>query len=44
MSFIFNKTLFLSIICGKCGSNDDKMLKEKESSKIIKILGLINNK
>ena len=25
ISYIFNKTLVISIICGKCGSNDEKL-------------------
>ena len=33
------------MICGKCSSNDKKKLfKEEESIKILKNLGLINNK
>ena len=35
--------LVLSIICDKCGSNDEKIFKEEESIEILKILGLINN-
>ena len=27
--YIFDKTLVLSITCGKCGSNDKKRLKKK---------------
>ena len=34
-------SLVLSIICSKCGSKDEKILKEEQSS--IKILCLINN-
>ena len=29
---------------GKCGSNDEKIFKEEESTQILKILGLIDNK
>ena len=29
ISYIINKTSFLSIICDKCGSNDDRIFKEK---------------
>ena len=39
---ILGKTLGLSSFCSKCGNND-KTLKEEESIKILKILGLINN-
>ena len=42
VSYIFEKTSVLSIICSKCGSKDEKMFKEEESIKILKILGLIN--
>ena len=31
------------IICDKCDSNDKKILREKESIKMLKILGLTNN-
>ena len=34
------KTLVLSIICSKCDSNDEKIFKEEESNKRLKILGL----
>ena len=27
--YIFDKTLALSIICGKCGSNDEKIFKQE---------------
>ena len=43
ISYIFVKTLVLSIICSKCGSKDEKIFKEEESIKILKIFGLINN-
>ena len=29
ISFIFKKTLVLSIICGKCNSKDEKIFQEK---------------
>ena len=35
--------LFLSIICSKCGSKDEKIFKEKESIKILHFLNLISN-
>ena len=37
------KTLLFSSICSNCGSKDEKMFKEEESTKILKILDLINN-
>ena len=40
---MFGKTLFLSIICDKCGSKDEKMFKEEESIEILEILALIEN-
>ena len=43
ISCILEKTLVLSIICSKSGSNDEVTFKEEESIKILKILGLINN-
>ena len=43
ISYIFNKTLFFSITCRKCGGNDEKLLKDEESIEILKSLGLINN-
>ena len=35
--------LGLSIICEKCGSNNENMCKEEESIEMSRILGLINN-
>ena len=43
ISYTFDKILLLSSICNKCGSEDEKILKEKKSIEILKILGLINN-
>ena len=43
ISFIFKKTLVLSIICGKCNSKVEKIFQEKGSIRILKILGLTNN-
>ena len=34
----FKKTLVLSIICNKCGTEDEKMLKEEESIEKLKSL------
>ena len=41
ISFIFKKTLVLSIICSKCGDEYQKIFKEKQSIGMLKILGLI---
>ena len=41
ISYICDKTLFLSSICDKCGSVDEETFKEKKS--ILKIFGLIEN-
>ena len=41
--YIFEKTLALSIICGKCGSEDETVFKEEELIEVLKILGLIKN-
>ena len=43
ISYIFDKTLVLSIICDKCSSEEENIFKEEESIEILKILGLINN-
>ena len=43
ISYILQKTLVLSTICSTCDSKDEKIFKEEESIKILKILGLINN-
>ena len=40
---LLKKTLVLSIICSKCKNEDEKLFKEKESTKILKILGSIEN-
>ena len=45
ISYIFDKTLALSIICSKCGNNKkniEKIFKE-ESFEISKTVGLIRN-
>ena len=39
ISYIFEKTLVLSIICGKGKNEDEKIFKEKESVEILKIIG-----
>ena len=44
MLYIFDKTLVLSIICGKCGIDNDRIFKEEESREIIyKNLLLVQN-
>ena len=43
ISCIFYKTLVLSIICGKCGIKDGKLLNKGEPIEILKILGLNKN-
>ena len=40
----FSKKLAIITMCSKCGSKDEKIYKEEEAIKILKILGLINNK
>ena len=37
------KTLLLSSICNKCGSEDEKLYIEEESIEILKTIGLIEN-
>ena len=41
ISYIFDKTLILPVICDKCGSNDEKIVKEEESINILKIIDSI---
>ena len=46
MSYIFYKTYFLkslSIVYSKCGHEYEKIFKEKESTEILKIFGLIHH-
>ena len=43
LSYIFEKSLVLSIIYSKCKNEDKKMFKKEESIGILKILGLIEN-
>ena len=43
ISFIFEKTLVLSIICSKCGNEDEKIFNKEESIEILNLLGLIEN-
>ena len=41
MQYIFKEILVLSIICNKCGGNDDKIFKKVSTE--IEILGIIDN-
>ena len=41
--YILEKTLVLSIIHSKCKNEDEKIFKDEESIKILKILCLIEN-
>ena len=41
--YIFEETLFLSIICSKCGNDNEKIFIEEESIDILKMFGLIKN-
>ena len=43
LSYIFKKTLVLSIICSKCENEDEKIFKEELSTEVFKIFGLIKN-
>ena len=43
IQYIFDKTLVLSIICDRCGSNDENTFEKEESIEILKILGLVND-
>ena len=43
ISYFFDKTFFLSSICNKCRSEDEKIFKEEGSMEIQNILGSINN-
>ena len=43
ISYIFRKTLVLSLTDGKCGNENEKIFKEEELIGILKILGLIKN-
>ena len=43
ISYIYKKTLSLSIVYSKCGHEYEKIFKEGESFEMLKIIGLINN-
>lgn len=44
ISCVFDKILFLSVICRKCGDNNNRIFKEEETIETLKILGLIEEK
>ena len=44
IKYIFVKILVFSVMCRKCGNNNDKIFKEVESAKMSRILGSINDK
>ena len=41
--YLLEKTLVLSIICSKWKNEDEKLLREEESTEILKTLGLVEN-
>ena len=41
--YICHKRLLLFIICNRCGSEDERLFIEGESTEKLKILGLINH-
>ena len=43
ISYIFNKTVLLSVIFDNCSVKDKKIFKEEQSIGILKILGLMKN-
>ena len=43
ISYLLEKTVVLSINCSKCKDEHEKPIKEEESTKTLKILGLIEN-
>ena len=43
MTYVCYKTLLLSSICAKCGTEVEKIFTEEELIEILKILGLIAN-
>ena len=38
--YFFRKTIVLSIICSKCKNEEEKTIKEEESIRILRFLGL----
>ena len=43
ISYIFDKTWAPNILCDKCNSNDEAIIKEEALIKILNIIGVINN-
>ena len=43
ISYIFEKTLVLSIIYSKCESEDEKIFKEEQSMEMLRIFGSFKN-
>ena len=43
ISYSFDKKWVLYILCNKCNSNDETIIKEEALIKALKIIGLINN-
>ena len=43
ISYLFEKTLVLAIICSKCKNKDEKLFEEEESIEILEIIDLIEN-
>ena len=43
VSYIFGKTLILSVIWSKCKNEDETIFKKEESVEILNIHGLIEN-
>ena len=43
ISYILERTLFLSISCSKCKNEDEKIFKEEKSIEILTMLGLNEN-
>ena len=43
ISIICDKTLLLSSTCNRCGIEDKKIFKKKESTEMLKAFGLVNN-
>ena len=43
ISFIFEETLVIFIICSQCKNEDEKIFAGEESIEILEIIGLIEN-
>ena len=44
ISYLLQETLVFSIICSKCGGNNEKIFNEEKGIEILKFLYIINNK